>query len=280
MTEKNESLGAGTQKKRLYLVNIMMSASNKFAKFFGFDLARIPKVDGKRIGTQTISSDENTLSWQCQALTEHSHSRVATVIAVEASSRYSIIFPNLAKMSMFEFEQEFKRRWLKESLLMAVESGAISVESIDKMKEQFANTTMQFQWFKNTDLSVNGHVTDTEQWIRAGSVLHRINYLGETEAIELAFQINKTRKKVKISTEKKLHERFVPVARLLDDALFRFAQGLSFNKYSNTDAGNFPCPYEHYQQKRQDKLIAHGVSSVTTSNIIYLDQYKSEKNEL
>jgi len=255
----------------------MMSVSKNFAKFFGFDLTRLPSADGKRIGTQTISSDENTLSWQCQALTEHSRSRVATVIAVEASSRYSIIFPNLAKMSMQEFEQEFKRRWLQESLLMAVESGAISVESIDKMKEQFANATMQFQWFKNTDLSVNGHVTDTEQWIRAGSVLHRINYLGETEAIELAFQINKTRKKVKISTEKKLHERFVPVARLLDDALFRFAQGLSFNKYPNIDAGDFPSPYEYYQQKRQDKLVAHGVSSATASNVIYFDQYKSMK---
>jgi len=254
-----------------------MSVSNNFAKFFGLDLARLPSTDGKRIGTQTISSDENTLSWQCQALTEHSRSRVATVIAVEASSRYSIIFPNLAKMPMLTFEQELKRRWLKEALLMVVDSGAISVERTDKMKEQFAKTTMQFQWFKNTDLSVNGHVTDTEQWIRAGSVLHRINYLGETEAIELGFNINKMRKKVTISAQKKLHERFVPVARLLDDALFRFAQGLSFDQYPATDVGNFPCPYEHYQQKRQDKLVAHGVSLETTSNVISFDKYKSVK---
>ncbi|PCI58782.1 MAG: hypothetical protein COB35_12900 [Gammaproteobacteria bacterium] len=64
---------------------------------------------------------------------------------------------------------------------------------------------------------------------------------------------------------------------MLDDALFRFAQGLSPDKYPNTDTGNFPSPYAHYQQKKQDKLVAHGVISATTSNVIYLEQYKGVK---
>lgn len=258
-------------------MKVLISASNDFVKWLGLDLPRIPSIDGKRIGTQTITSDETTLSWQCQALREHSRSQVATVIAVEASSRYCIIFPNLMKMTMAEFEQELKRRWLKEILIMAVESGAVNNSDIEVMEKQFIDTTMEFSWFKNTDLSVNGHVTDTEQWIRSGSVLHRINYLGETEAFELAFHINKMRKKVKISTKKRLHERFVPVARLLDDALFRFAHGLSADEYPNTEMGNFPSPYEHYLQKIQNKLVAHGVNEEKTSNVIYLEQYKGVK---
>ncbi|PCI59416.1 MAG: hypothetical protein COB35_11255 [Gammaproteobacteria bacterium] len=243
-------------------------------KWLGLDLPRIPSIDGKRVGTQKIFSDESTLSWQCQALIEHSRSQVATV---EASSRYCIIFSNLMKMTMAEFEQELKRRWLKEALIMAVESGAINNVDVNAMEKQFIYTTMKFSWFKNTDLSVNGHVADTEQWIRSGSVLHRINYLGEIEAFELAFHINKMRKKVKISTKKRLHQSFIPVARLLDDALFRFAQGLSADKYPNTDTGDFPSPYAHYQQKKQDKLVAHGVNEEKTSNVIYLEQYKGVK---
>ncbi|MBL4909204.1 MAG: hypothetical protein JKX78_04120 [Alteromonadaceae bacterium] len=258
-------------------MKVIISASNDFMKWLGLDLPRISSIDGKRVGTQTITSDESTLSWQCQALREHSRSQVATVIAVEASSRYCIIFPNLVKMTMAEFEQELKRRWLKEALIMAVESGAVDSTDTHVMKKQFIDTTMAFTWFKNTDLSVNGHVADTEQWIRSGLVLHRINSLGEIEAFELAFDINKMRKKVKISTQKRLHQSFVPVARLLDDALFRFAQGLSADKYPNTDTGNFPSPYEHYRQKIQNKLVAHGVNEEKTSNVIYLEQYKSVK---
>ncbi|MFK5949945.1 MAG: hypothetical protein QM500_14370 [Methylococcales bacterium] len=261
-------------------MKVLISASNDFVKWLGLDLPRIPSLEGKRVGTQTITSDENTLSWQCQALREHSRSPVATVIAVEASSRYCIIFPNLLKMSMLEFEQELKRRWLKETLIMAVESGAVNNADVNIMEKQFIDTTMAFSWFKNTDLSVNGHVADTEQWIRSGSVLHRINYLGETEAFELAFQINKNRKKVKISTQKKLHERFVPVARLLDDALFRFAQGLSPDKYPNIHTGNFPNPYQHYRTQKNDKLVAHGQIKETPSNIFYLNQAKGDTHDL
>lgn len=257
-------------------MNIIISASNDFAKWLGLDLSRIPSKDGKRIGTQPITSNESTLSWQCQALRDHSRSQVATIIAVEANSRYCIIFPNLVKMSMCEFEQELKRRWLKENIIMAVESGAILPNNSAKVETQFNKTLMNFNWFKNTDLSVNGHVSDTEQWIRAGSALHRTNYLGETEAIELGFHINKMRKKVKISKQKRLHERFIPIARLLDDALFRFAHGLSHDKYPNTNEGCFPNPYKLYQKKNIDKLTAHEVTKETRpSNVIYFNQFKS-----
>jgi|GEM_PF-576996 len=259
-------------------MNIIISASNDFVKWLGLDLARMPSEDGKRIGTQSIASTENTLSWQCQALREHSRSQIATVIAVEASSRYSIIFPNLTKMSMHEFEQVLKRRWLKENTMMAIESGAILPSKVADLETQFNNTPMNFNWFKNTDLSVNGHVSDTEQWIRAGSAEHKTDHLGEREAVDLGFHINKMRKKVKISKQNSLHERFVPVARLLDDALYRFAHGLSYDKYSNTDEGHFPNPYILYQKKKLDKLTTHGVApEKSSSNVIYLNQFKGDR---
>jgi len=179
---------------------------------------------------------------------------------------------------MREFEQELKRRWLKENTIMAVESGAILPDNVVEVETQFNNSSMNFNWFRNTDLSVNGHVCDTEQWIRAGSALHRTNYLGETEAIELGFHINKMRKKVKISKKKRLHERFVPVARLLDDALFRFAHGLSHDEYPNTEKGLFPNPYPYYQKKKRHKLTTHGVATDTPpSNVIYLNQFKGKR---
>lgn len=260
-----------------YLVHIIISASNEFIKWLGLDLERIPSIDSKCIGTQAIISNENTLSWQCQALRSHSRSKVATVIAVEATSRYCIIFPNLPAMSMAQFEQELTRRWLKEVLAMATDSGAILPENVSGMKNQFNNTSMTFSWFKNTDLSVNGHVSDTEQWIKHSNDTQRTGQLDEIKAFELGFHINSMKKKVKISKHKQLHERFVPVARLLDDALFRFAQGLSYDEYPNVDAGNFPNPYALYQKKKAEKLTTHLQREETVSNVVYLNQFKSNR---
>ncbi|NRA72616.1 MAG: hypothetical protein HRU24_16510 [Gammaproteobacteria bacterium] len=248
-------------------MQILIGASNAFIKWMGIDLPRIPSNDGKRIGVQTISSSPTSVAWQCHALLEHSKAQYATIIAVEARSRFCIIFSNLPKLSMGDFDQHLKDHWLRNVLFMSHQSGAVtdSQEIGHKIVQQFNNTVMDFNWVKNTDLSVSGHVSDVEQWIRSGSVLNRANHLSPPEANELAYHINTQRKKAKQHSSAKKMAIFIPVARLLDDGLFRFAKGLSGDRYPETKLGDFPNPYP-------------SLSSTISSNVVFLEHFRKNKN--
>jgi len=186
-------------------MEVLIGASNAFVKWMKLDLPRIPSIDGKRIGTQRITSTATSVAWQCHTLLEHSKATRATIIAVEARSRFCIIFSNIAQLSVTEFEQQLKNKWLREVLFMSHTSGAVddNERELEQIGQQFVATTMDFNWVKNTDLSVSGHVSDTEQWIRSTSALNRANHLGQQEANELAYHINTQRKKVKQPPYKK-----------------------------------------------------------------------------
>ncbi|MFT4927373.1 MAG: hypothetical protein ACI8WB_003480 [Phenylobacterium sp.] len=49
-------------------MRIIFSACKTFTKWMKIDLPRIESPDGKRIGCQPLISDENTLSWQFNAI--------------------------------------------------------------------------------------------------------------------------------------------------------------------------------------------------------------------
>lgn len=141
-------------------------------------------------------------------------------------------------MAQDAFEAYFKDRWFHEVSLMTIEGQALDEAHTGVLAEQFYQTPMDFIWYQNTDTSVNGHVTDTEKWVRANIHENNINMKNEQDAINLGLHVNKQRKKVG------KHSRFFPVARMLDDGLYRFAKGLSPHCYPNNPDFNFPSPYD------------------------------------
>jgi len=244
-------------------MNIQISASNALCKWMKLDLVRIPCIDGKRIGTQTITTDAETLAWQCHVIKNNVQSHHGTVVAVEARSRYVMIFPNLAPPTQAEFEELFLGRLFIEVVNLMLHYDAIEESVADIVASQFVKETEVFCWFKNMDLSVNGHVSDTESWIRQSSDNNDVTAYNDDDAYGLSMHINEMRKRIASEGRSK---RFVPVERMLDDALFRFAKGLAQGSYPDTPNGHFPSPYPKSvaDSKQEYKVIPDNVVCLTS----------------
>ncbi|PKH08107.1 hypothetical protein [Moritella sp. Urea-trap-13] len=249
-------------------MKIQISASNALCKWMKLDLDRIISVDGKRIGTQTITTDAETLAWQCQVIKNNPQSHEGTVIAVESRSRYVMIFPNLSPPTQAEFEALFLGRLFIEVANLMLHSRAIEESVADIVASEFTAQNKGFCWFKNTDLSVNGHVSDAESWIRQSCDNNDVTAYSDDEAYGLSMHINEMRKRI---AKEGRNSRFVPVKRLLEDALFRFAKGLSRDSYPETPNGHFPSPYPKSisDSKQEPKTIP--------DNVVCLASFREQK---
>ncbi|MBO1519470.1 hypothetical protein [Oceanisphaera pacifica] len=220
-------------------MDITISVSNAVARWLSLSLPRLPSADGKRIGTQALTTNFNQLAWQCHLL-EHgpASNPYHTVVAMEAYSRYVMFLPFATPPSQAELEQTLLERWGNEALHLAIESGAITDNELPLMVDNFSHQHNDILWVNNYDASINGHISDARAWFMQALIDEDRHYLDGDTCYGLARHINQLYKKVGGSKG-----RFRPIVRLLDDALFRFGSGLSVNAYPNTKVGDFPCPY-------------------------------------
>ncbi|MDX1266776.1 MAG: hypothetical protein R3311_05385 [Oceanisphaera sp.] len=238
-------------------MDIIISASNALTKWMQLTLPRLPSPDGKRIGTQPLSTGFAQVAWQCHLL-EHGNKRGAryhTVIAVEAYSRYAILLPFTQPPTQVELEKVLLERWGNEALQLALNSGAINDDELPLMADCFAGQACHTRWVNNTDLSINGHVADAGQWVQQTLTHEGMEYLDDNLCYGLGMHINQLYKTVGGQRS----NAFRPMVRLLDDALFRFGTGLAATSYPDTRVGDFPCPYP-------DELVRN--------NVVQLAQYR------
>lgn len=221
-------------------MKVILSISNAMARWLKVSPPRIPSADGKRIGTQALRTDTTQIAWQCQMYKHGPRQKpYFTVIAVEAYSRYALFMPFEYAPTEAEFEHLLLERWGNESLHLALESGAVSDDELQFMVEAFTHNPVQIEWVSNTDPSVNGHVADASQWLLQSLDAQQLDFYSSDECFGLGLHINKLQKRV----GPKPNTPFRPMARMLDDTLYRFASGLSPVHYHNTKVGDFPCPY-------------------------------------
>ena len=257
------------------MLEIFISATNAFCKYMKVDLDRLPSPDGKRIGTQTIVSGDNVIAWQVHAVKGCGNREGCTdVIAVEARSRYAIVFSNPMFSDLDEFAKRFTRRWARECIHMAIESGAATEEQAQTMYDQFLDMEKGIRFVRNTDLSVNGHVADADQWLSQSYEHYGVEQLDESEEIGLGMhRINCVHKKARPFPGAKQMERFIPMSRMVDDWLFRFARGLSVWAYPQTPDGDFPNPFP----AEAATVIAHEASLALPDNVVSLDEVRKRK---
>ncbi|MFT5722114.1 MAG: hypothetical protein ACI9W6_002438 [Motiliproteus sp.] len=246
------------------MLTIVLSATNAMNKWLKLDLPRIPSPDGKRIGTQPLVTDNQQLSWQCHVVPNGYRSRKHTVIVTEAYSRYTLLLPYTLTPTVEAFEKDFLERFEFEIQQLMLESGALELPQLASVKQQFDAQKKTLKWFRNTDMSVNGHVVDAEQWLRQMLDDNGTSYLREKDALGLGDLINKQRKRAKQGQSSM--QRFYPVARLLDDALYRFASGLADGLYPGTPVGDFPNPYPDRKEPR--------APSSSRDNVVYMADFR------
>ncbi len=163
----------------------------------------------------------------------HSRASDGTVIAVEARSRYTLLMAFDSPPGTAEFENELRRCWANAFLHFGRDCGAFPEEAITELLQRFIAEPVEWLWYRNTDLSVNGHVADAEQWVKQYGDDHGIDQLSELDAQVLETHINQIPKRFKVNGQRS--EPFIPVTRMVDDGLYRFAGGLMEQDY--------PSPY-------------------------------------
>lgn len=221
-------------------MNLIISLSNAMTRWLKLSLPRLPSLDGKRIGTQILHTDTQQLTWQCHVINHGPRSNpYFTVIAMEAYSRYVIMLPFTIRPTQAEFEQTLLERWGNEALHLAMQSGAINDDELPLMVDAFTHHPCQSQWVSNTDLSIQGHISDAGRWLLNTLEQEGLDFLDANQCYGLGMHINQLTKKIGGRSTAHFH----PMVRFMEDTLYRFGDSLSEREYPNTKMGNFPCPY-------------------------------------
>ncbi len=201
-------------------LNTLFSASNALCKWLKSDFPRLPSSDGKQIGTQSLVTNAETISWQCHVIFTDSWRERATVIAVEAKSRFTLLIPFDVMPTQEKLEQLICEQWANELVGLLLKQGEIERCQVAGIFNLFHQRVQNVQWFRNMDLSVNGHVSDAEQWVKQTLSGRGLDALDDDLAAELAWHINTQEKQAKDSLGNK--RRFYPPALFIEDGVSRF----------------------------------------------------------
>lgn len=190
-------------------MQLLFSASNALNKWLKADLPRLPNEEGKQAGVNTLLSDATKMSWQVQLIDNTYLSKKKTIIATEAHSRFTVFFAVEHPLSLEVLSSQLTMQW--QSLLAEMLATQLMPSSeIAQLLNQLENIPFATEWVKNTDRSINGHITDASLWLMQILREHNLSRLPDALSRDLACYLNNQEKRIKNRKEK-----FIPIERLL-----------------------------------------------------------------
>ena len=230
-------------------MKFQLCASNALNKYLKADLPRLPHEPGKQPGVNALISDSNVFNWQLQIIDNSYKSRKKTIIACEANSRFTFFIPVSLKLSQEELAQRLQYEW---QLMMAETLEVhqlIPRSDIAVLLSELSKIEFTLHWVKNTDLSINGHISDAALWVTQTLQEEGLYELPKELAIELAIYLNTQPKRITNKTTGR-KEKFIPIERLL-----RYCQSIITAQQRGGESSN-------------------GI--IDTSNIINFSDYKKD----
>lgn len=217
--------------------------ANIIAKTTGAELPRITSLDGKNVGTQQLHSDSQQIAWQCQYVPAFYKANHGAVIAIESFSRFIIFIPATKQIDVNALEKTLLHEWFDELNYWHVASGTHDNQDSKTAKNHIKIENIH--WRSNTDLSINGHVSDAAQWLQ--------QYLEDYNLSSLTFDHAKT------------------LGRYLNQQKRRAPKG-------QADSKSF-IPYQrflalHNEINRVTNLSATKEQRESQSNVVFLSDYR------
>lgn len=191
-------------------MKLQLCATNFLTKWLKADLPRLPVEPGKQVGVNTVTSDSTQMCWQVHIIDNSYGSRHKTLIAVEASSRFTVFIPLVLKLTLDELSARLKMEWqwvLAESLRVLE---YMPRSDIALLLDNLSQLNFDVAWVKNTDLSINGHISDAGLWVTQTLEQSRREELTPEVALELAIYLNGQPKRIN-----KGKDKVIPVESLL-----------------------------------------------------------------
>lgn len=192
-------------------MKIQFSASNALNKWLRADLPRLPHEVGKQAGVNTLVSTSSKMCWQVHIIDNHYQSFEKTIILCEANSRFVSILPVDDRLSLDELTLLIEQGWqttLVETLFVI---NTLPKSDVLCLLSELSEKETNISWVKNTDRSINGHITDAGQWV---TQLLRDNHwqsLPDDEALNLAIYLNTQQKRFN-----KRKEKCIPIERFYE----------------------------------------------------------------
>lgn len=195
-------------------MSLLFGASNSLAKWLKADLSRLPTLAGKQAGVNTLKSDSTTMCWQAHIIDNQYKSYKKTIIVCEANTRFIFFIPVTARLTLDELTNLLTMEW-QAMLAETLESYQLIPRSdIAMLLSELSDLTFSVEWVKNTDLSINGHISDAGLWVEQILIEQGASELSAQQATELAIYLNTSVKRL-INKETKRKEKVIPVEKLL-----------------------------------------------------------------
>jgi hypothetical protein len=180
----------------------LFCATNALTKWLKTDLLRLPAEPGQQVGVNSVISDSEQMCWQLHIIENSYGSRHKTIIATEANSRFTLFLPVDLLIRIDELTQRLQMEWqfvLAETLQLHSD---MPRSDIALLLSNLSDINFEVQWFKNTDLSVNGHISDAGLWVTQTLADRRRAQLSPELALELAIYLNTQPKRVNKGKDK------------------------------------------------------------------------------
>ncbi len=187
------------------------SATNALTKWLKTNLPRLPAAPGQQVGVNAIVSTSEQMCWQLHIIDNSYGSRHKTIIATEANSRFTLFMPVDLLLIPEQLTQRLQMEWqwvLAETLRL---EQILPRSDIALLLSNLSEINFEPHWVKNTDLRVNGHVSDAGLWVTQTLADRRQAELSPELALELAVYLNSQPKRVNKSKNK-----VIPVQGLLE----------------------------------------------------------------
>lgn len=195
-------------------ISLSFGASNSLAKWLKADLSRLPTLEGKQVGVNTLNSDSTTMCWQAHIIDNQYKSYEKTIIVCEANSRFIFFVPVATRLTLDELTSFLTMEW-QAMLAETLESYQLIPRSeIAVLLSKLSDVTFNVEWVKNTDLSINGHISDAGLWVEQILREQGVSELSAQQATELAIYLNTSVKRI-TNKETKRKEKVIPVEKLL-----------------------------------------------------------------
>lgn len=214
-------------------ISLLFGASNSLAKWLKTELPRLPKREGKQAGVNTLKSDSTTMCWQAHIIDNQYKSYEKTIIVCEANSRFIFFIPVTSRLTLDELTKLLTIEW-QAMLAETLESYQLIPRSeIAMLLSELSDLVFNFEWVKNTDLSINGHISDAGLWIEQILMEQGISELSVQQATELAIYLNTSVKRI-TNKETKRKETVIPLEELL-----AYCRTLALDDSANTNVVSF-----------------------------------------
>ncbi|MBA6291435.1 amino acid adenylation [Colwellia sp. MB3u-70] len=191
-------------------MKLLLAVSNALNKWLKSDLPRLESVAGQQVGVNPLSSNKQVFSWQLHIIDNYYRSFEKTIIATEAYSRFTCFIPVTSLFTLEALEDRLLLEWQMVLAETTECTGGLASSDIAYLLYELEQMNFNVEWVKNTNLSINGHITDAGLWVTQTLKDKNIECLPEELAIDVAVYLNSQTKRINSRKEK-----FVPIERML-----------------------------------------------------------------